>query len=191
LVAIYYFRDELLGVWEWIKSVASNVWDSIVGVVSGAWDGMISGLGELWEWIKAGVAQLFDWLPPDLLISTGMDLINGLWEGIKSIWATLKGWFWGAVNGLLGVLPDFIKRKMGIKVDGQVSTTATQAKTTPTSTPAQILRQAQDARVRTESSTRIQLDLRNAPGLAVSQVDKSGADDVDVALAGANFSPAM
>jgi len=54
--------------------------------------------------------------------------------------------------------------------------------------PAQLVRQANDVRVRIENHTRIELELKNAPGLGVRRVEKRG-DDADIIVAGANFAP--
>ena len=191
VAGIYIFRDEIAAAWAWVKGATQVAWDAIVGTLSGAWEGIRAGLAGIWTFIKAGINQLIDWLVPDLLVDAGVGLVTGLWDGIKSVWATLKKWFWDAINALTGWMPDWVKEKLGFKVEGDAGSDATsQPGAAARPEPAQILRQAQETRVRSESKTRIELDLKNAPGLAVSKVDKSG-EDVDLALAGANFGGAF
>lgn len=84
------FKETVVKVWESVKTAASNAVKDIVGF-----------FGDLWENLKAF---------PEKMLNIGVNIIKGIWEGIKSMstwfWEQLKQWFsdsLGWIGKLLGI----------------------------------------------------------------------------------------
>lgn len=57
-------------------------------------------------------------------MEVGSNLINGLWEGIKSKWIALSDWFSGMMSKLTSWMPNWMKEKLGFNVS--INKTSTQ-----------------------------------------------------------------
>ena len=56
-----------------------------------------------------------DWL------GIGAEWVDGLWDGIAAGWHGLTSWLGGAIRGLLALLPDWLVKRLGISVEGDVA----------------------------------------------------------------------
>lgn len=77
------------GDWEALGESVMKIWDS------------------LWEWIKGTGKAVFD---------IGKNIVQALWDGIKSMWSNLTSWVGNKVSGLLDKLNPF--KGGGIKISG-------------------------------------------------------------------------
>lgn len=82
--------------------------DIILGILKGIWDALI-GIG---QWISENIVQpIIDGIcaafgissPATTMIEIGLDLIAGLFEGLKGIWEAIKGIFDTLKENILGV----------------------------------------------------------------------------------------
>ena len=85
--------------WGEVKRAVIDAWNAIVDSASAAIKNIIDFFGQLWENIKAF---------PSKMLTIGVDMVKGIWEGIKSMgqWFADKvtGWFDGAVGSIKGML---------------------------------------------------------------------------------------
>lgn len=83
------------------KEIVGKAWDSIMNAASNAVQSIIGFFGDLWENLKAF---------PKKMLDIGVNIVKGIWEGIKSMgtwfWEKLKEWFadaLGWISKLLGI----------------------------------------------------------------------------------------
>lgn len=104
--------------WQWLSGAFSKLWATVTSAFSTAWSGITDWCSTAWENIKtffgSGIgnitATILNWSPlalfyqifqpvmnwfgvelPASFSEFGVNLINSLWEGIKSSWETVKG----------------------------------------------------------------------------------------------------
>ena len=86
-------------------------WNIIQGILKGIWDALI-GIG---KWIADNiVAPMVDGVcsafgiasPSKVFMDIGLDLIAGLFDGLKGIWDAVKGLFEDLKNNILGIFND-------------------------------------------------------------------------------------
>ncbi|ENN91155.1 phage tail tape measure protein [Bartonella bovis] len=87
------------------------------------WDEVMASCGRLWDSLGEAINQFFEWFSNLSLYEAGSNLIMGLWDGIKSKWSAMTQWLSGAVQQLMGWMPDFVKDKLGFSVTVNKSTT--------------------------------------------------------------------
>lgn len=92
-----------------VKRVVSDAWNSVRDTAVGAWARVRDVITGAWEAIKSGVSerigtvvQFVAELPGraiaalgnvrDLLLQKGKDVIEGFFDGLKSVWDTVVGW---------------------------------------------------------------------------------------------------
>lgn len=92
-------------------------------------------MAKLADGIRAGAAKLgglvsqgMDWFQQfttDMgmkAFNAGVAFVQSIWDGIKSKWQEVVAWLHGAVNDLIGFLPDSIKSQLGFDVNANVKT---------------------------------------------------------------------
>ncbi|WP_336510691.1 phage tail tape measure protein [Microbacterium luteum] len=95
-------------IWSRVGRIISDVWNNVVSFfqgIPGAITGLLSGAG---QW----------------LYSIGRDIIQGLWNGLKSIWASVSAWFEDTFGGIIDTVagifgiasPSKVMRQMGVWV---------------------------------------------------------------------------
>ncbi|ENN93187.1 phage tail tape measure protein [Bartonella bovis] len=89
------------------------------------WDKVMASCGQLWDSLGEAINQFFEWFSNLSLYEAGSNLTMGLWDGIKSKWSAMTQWLSGAVQQLMGWMPDFVKDKLGFNVTVNKSTTET------------------------------------------------------------------
>ena len=77
-----FFTSILSGLGDW----ASGIWDETKARWAQAWEDIKAWLGDL----VPGLLAVFD---PDAWAEAGANLIQGFWDGLKSIWGAVKAWF--------------------------------------------------------------------------------------------------
>ena len=92
-----------------ISSFLENIqalWDKIVGAVKEGWEKITNDIKEK---INSIVSTITEIIPK--VLQAGKDIINAIWEGMKSVWESVSGWF----SEKFGWITDFIdKIKSGI-----------------------------------------------------------------------------
>lgn len=90
------FRNALISAWEWIADVASDIWE---GVASFFTETIPNAFNDMIDWFKS---------IPSTLYQIGADIVNGIWDGIVSVWNDLVDWFSNAWDDLVGGVKDFL-----------------------------------------------------------------------------------
>ncbi|HEJ8088332.1 TPA: phage tail tape measure protein [Serratia liquefaciens] len=117
MAAIYIWQNwERLGpkfqaAWETIKNATLSAWDSITTATSEAWERVKQSTKAAWEGLKTWLGGQWDDLVgsakalPCKFKEAGMNMINGIIDGISERWQALKDKF----SGLTDMLPDWMK----------------------------------------------------------------------------------
>jgi hypothetical protein len=107
--------------WEAIKEFFSNIWARIKGYFSNGIAGIARALLDFNPIILLARAfdALFEWLFGFSLLDAGKNIINSLWDGLKSIWENIKKWFKDAIDSLTSWMPERLKSWLGLEVKGQ------------------------------------------------------------------------
>lgn len=87
------------GAWGRVKSATSSAWEAVSSKVKSAWNAVVSTVknlgGKVISWHMALPQKILDALGNlgSLLKDAGVQIITGLWEGLKGKWEDVKGWF--------------------------------------------------------------------------------------------------
>lgn len=102
-----------------VKTIATNfpkllatgidLWLQLVKAIPQIIPKLLTGIGDIVSEIKGA----FD---ADMLVDVGVNIVEGLWEGIES----LKDWLKKKVEAIAGWLPDWVKEKLGIASPSKV-----------------------------------------------------------------------
>ena len=95
-------------VWSRVGQIIQTVWNNVVSFfagIPGAINGLLSGAG---QW----------------LYSIGRDIIQGLWNGLKSIWSSVESWFQDTFGGIIDTVagifgihsPSRVFREFGVNI---------------------------------------------------------------------------
>ncbi|MFB7843823.1 hypothetical protein [Microbacterium sp. NPDC056052] len=140
------------GLWSGVGQFISDVWDGFIGFVQGIFQGYVawvmsvaSGFVNGWNavWSRVGqiisdvwtnVVSFFQGIPGAIggllsgagtwLYNIGRDIIQGLWNGLKSIWSSVSAWFEDTFGGIIDTVagifgiasPSKVMRQMGVWV---------------------------------------------------------------------------
>lgn len=99
--------------WDTIKRVTLRVWSAVRDFIGRAIDRIRDFIGRLVDRVRDfGTRIVKLWLSiPGRMVSIGVDIVRGIWEGIKS----MAGWLAGQVkNFISSVVPGPIADKLGI-----------------------------------------------------------------------------
>ncbi|WP_392989828.1 phage tail tape measure protein [Serratia ureilytica] len=117
MAAVYIWQNwETLGpkfqaVWETIKNATLGAWAGITAATAEAWEGVKQATRAAWENLKAWLTGQWDDLVgtakalPGKFKEAGMNMINGIMDGISERWQALKDKF----SSLTDMLPDWMK----------------------------------------------------------------------------------
>ena len=72
-------------VFEAIRDKLSEIWDSVKGTIEEKWNAIKDWFEEIWKKIK-------DVFKSDAMIEIGKNIMNKLWDGLKSVWDSIAGW---------------------------------------------------------------------------------------------------
>ena len=83
-------------VFEAIRDKLSEIWDSVRQTIEDKWNAIKDWFEDIWKKIK----EVFK---PDAMIEIGKNIMNKLWDGLKSVWESINGWLQGCANFVSGV----------------------------------------------------------------------------------------
>ncbi|WP_375705268.1 phage tail tape measure protein [Bartonella sp. AA86SXKL] len=112
--------------WNTVISFLGKLWNSFYSLCSNIFNNLFTlfkNFSPLY-WIAKGINELIKWLLGVDLMEAGSNLINGLWDGIKSQWNALSDWFSNQINQLTSWMPNWMKEKLGFNVS--INKTSTQ-----------------------------------------------------------------
>jgi len=126
-----FFKD----LWGKVKGIFTGAWEALTGYITGkikgitdAFDkGFLQGMLEIFKafnpatWIMDALDSLTQKLFGFSLKEAGANMVNSLWDGLKSVWDSVVSWLHKAWETLTGWLPDTIKKRMGIQVTAQAT----------------------------------------------------------------------
>ncbi|WP_341998583.1 tape measure protein [Microbacterium sp. LWH7-1.2] len=120
------------GVWSAIGSFFTSMWDGVVAFAKGLfqfyigwlvnlivffvanWDAIWSRVGSIIADVWSGIVDWFTSIPGAIndlltgagrwLYNIGRDIINGLWEGLKSVWQSVSSWFENTFGGIVDTI---------------------------------------------------------------------------------------
>ncbi len=112
--------------WDTVVSFISNLWNSFANLCSNIFSNLFTLFKNFLPlpWIAKKINALIEWLFGVNLMEAGANLINGLWEGIKSKWNDLCNWFSSMISKLTSWMPNWVKEKLGFNVS--INKTSTQ-----------------------------------------------------------------
>ena len=93
-------KDATLGAWDTITTATAQAWESVKTSTKNAWDNLKSWLGGKWGELVSDVKAL-----PGKFKEAGLNMINGIIDGISERWQALKDKF----SSLTDMLPDWMK----------------------------------------------------------------------------------
>ncbi len=141
-----------IGVWTSIGQFVIDVWNGFVNWVQSVWSGFVSfiqsglsGFLAFWNqiWTNVGNFLRDTWnnavafiqgIPQSILsvftgaatwlYNIGRDIVQGLWNGLKSIWESVSSWFEDTFGGIIDTVagifgiqsPSKVMREMGVYV---------------------------------------------------------------------------
>lgn len=140
------------GIWAAVGAFISGVWSGFVATITAIWNGYVSWIMSVvngfvagWNatWSRVGqiisdvwnnIVSFFSGIPGQIssllsgagtwLYNIGRDIINGLWNGLKSIWTSVSNWFEDTFGGIIDTVagifgiasPSKVMRQMGVWV---------------------------------------------------------------------------
>lgn len=91
--------------------IVTEIFNVFAALFRGDWEALGDSVKKiwnlLWEWLKGTGKIVFD---------IGKNIVQALWDGIKSMWSNLTSWVGNKVSGLLNKLNPF--KGGGIKISG-------------------------------------------------------------------------
>ena len=98
--------NAMVGAYQWcantirsVSSAISNSWNSVKNAASSAVNGVVDFFRKMPGRITGAVGNL-----GHLLYQGGLDVVTGLWNGIKAVWNNVYGWFKGLPGKILHAL---------------------------------------------------------------------------------------
>ncbi|WP_375653733.1 phage tail protein [Bartonella sp. AP19HLJMH] len=112
--------------WDTVISFISKLWDSFYSLCSNVFNNLLTLFKNFspLSWISKKINALIEWLFGINLMEAGTNLINGLWDGIKSKWDDLYNGFGNMMKKLTSWMPNWMKEKLGFNVS--INKTSTQ-----------------------------------------------------------------
>ncbi|WP_375610710.1 MULTISPECIES: phage tail tape measure protein [unclassified Bartonella] len=113
--------------WDTVISFISKLWNSFASLCSNVFNNLLTLFKNFspLSWIATKINELIEWLFGVDLMEVGSNLINGLWDGIKSKWNALSEWLSGMMGKLTSWMPNWVKEKLGFNVSIDKTSTQT------------------------------------------------------------------
>jgi phage-related protein len=96
----------LQGLGRWVSDTFGGYWNAAVGKVAEAVAGVIAWVQALPGKVTEALSGAINWL-----YNAGRDILQGLWNGLKSIWSSISGWISDKVNSI----PSMFRGILGIR----------------------------------------------------------------------------
>lgn len=97
--------------WTGIKNTATEIFEAIRDKLSEIWDAVKSTIEEKWNAIKAWFDEIWTKIKNvfnlEEMLQVGKDIMNSLWNGLKSVWQDIKDWL-GGIADFVGAAWDAI-----------------------------------------------------------------------------------
>ena len=84
-----------------IRDKLSEIWDSVQSTIEEKWTEIKQWFSDTWQAIK-------DFFKVDEFTQIGKDILNNLWEGMKSVWTALSEWVSGIASTISGFFSGII-----------------------------------------------------------------------------------
>lgn len=84
--------------WNTVRDLLQSAWDAMCTAVSNAISNIVTWIGELPGKITGFFANAGTWL-----INAGKQILQGLWDGMKSIWDSVTGWLGGLGDIIMSI----------------------------------------------------------------------------------------
>lgn len=105
-------KKKLLEKWEEIKKKAFEIFEAIRDKLSEIWDSVRKTIEEKWEAIKNWFVSIWQAIKEvfhtEDFVSIGQNILNNLWEGMKSVWSSLSEWISGISSKVSGFFSGII-----------------------------------------------------------------------------------
>ncbi|WP_375615278.1 phage tail tape measure protein [Bartonella sp. AC10YNML] len=113
--------------WDTVMNFLRNLLSSLANLCSNVFNNLLTLFKNFspLSWIATKINELIKWLLGVDLMEVGSNLINGLWEGIKSKWNALYNGFGNMMNKLTSWMPNWVKEKLGFNVSIDKTSTQT------------------------------------------------------------------
>lgn len=105
--------SELPGkVWEWLVETFNRIVQWGVDTYNKAKETIKNFIGSIVEGLKGLPGKFREWFNkvinflrtlPKRMLKIGKDILNGLWNGLKSVWEDIRGWIDGVVQKIKGL----------------------------------------------------------------------------------------
>ena len=109
-------KKKLVEVWEGLQRQSTEIFTSIRDKLSEIWDSVRKTIEEKWEAIKKWFLEVWQAIKEvfhtEDFVQIGKDILNNLWDGMKSVWSSLSDWISGIsskVSGFFGGIIDDAK----------------------------------------------------------------------------------
>lgn len=89
-------KDKAAEIFETVRDNLAEIWDSVKSTIEEKWTAIKEWFSGIWEDIK----NVFQ---PDQMIEVGQNIMNKLWDGLKSIWDDITRWLSGVADFVGGV----------------------------------------------------------------------------------------
>lgn len=102
----------LSAVWQAVQEKAEEQFGQIRDKLSEIWDNVQSTIEEKWteikQWFSDTWQAIKDFFKVDEFAQIGKDILNNLWEGMKSVWTALSEWVSGIASTISGFFSGII-----------------------------------------------------------------------------------
>lgn len=96
-------RERAKTKFEEVRQKVSEAWENIKKDIPAKWETVKTALGTAWESIKSTASEKFSGIKQAIIdkmeelknhdwLNIGTKIMNGIWDGIESIWTSLKSW---------------------------------------------------------------------------------------------------
>lgn len=183
-LAIYAYWDEIKA---WFVGIWTQWGETIKTVVSAIGAGLVMLSGPIGALIGLGLLLVSNWEAVGQFFS---DLLTGITDAFNSA----VSWITDQIKSLVDILPEFVKKKLGLKVEVEPQLARPSAQAAPLSyaspTANSVAAGAAGAAQRpAQAEVTVRMDFANLPkGAALTTLDQHGNADLNV-LAGLNYAP--
>lgn len=108
-------KEKATEIFEAIREKLSQIWDSVKSTIEEKWNAIKTWFDEIWQKIK-------DVFKLDEMTQVGKNIMNSLWEGMKSIWSSIIDWLGGIAKTIGDAFDNVIDGAKGLVKAGKTDT---------------------------------------------------------------------